>query len=146
MEPNEFTEQEARWWHLPDNRRTQDFWEFEREWYTDIIEPLELLMDGKVTSFDPMVSLQYEAEEGERKPTHQMPVSICRKVLQIPGKVKEDLGQQIQEEIDRIEADEVYQLPTATTFENAPRALIQADMESRVRALQWVLHIMHNKQ
>jgi len=47
--------------------------------------------------------------------------------------------QQIEGEIAIIEADERYNYPPANIQINAPLALIQTVMESRVQALKWVL-------
>lgn len=49
--------------------------------------------------------------------------------------------QEIRDRLAKIDADERYHYPAATTFENAPLALIQTELESQAEALAWVLGI-----
>lgn len=46
---------------------------------------------------------------------------------------------QIKAEIKKLESDDRYKAPTATIQINAPLALIQLELESKVQALKWVL-------
>lgn len=46
---------------------------------------------------------------------------------------------EIEKELARLKADERLSYPSANVFINAPLALIQQDLESRVAILQWVL-------
>lgn len=46
----------------------------------------------------------------------------------------------IKKMLKRLEADERLKYPTATIVENAPLALIQLEMESKIGVLKWVLH------
>lgn len=48
---------------------------------------------------------------------------------------------EIRSRIEKINADERYHAPAATIEVNAPLALIQAIMETEIRALAWVLGI-----
>jgi len=48
--------------------------------------------------------------------------------------------QEIKEKIAEIEADELYSYPMATVSENAALALVQLEMETKVRILNWVLN------
>jgi len=47
---------------------------------------------------------------------------------------------QIKDEIKRIEEDDRYKAAPASIQINAPLALIQTDMESRVKTLNWVMN------
>ena len=46
---------------------------------------------------------------------------------------------QIRKKIEEIEADERHKAPPALVDINAPLALIQVDLEAKIRALKWVL-------
>jgi len=46
---------------------------------------------------------------------------------------------EILDKIKELESDERLSYPTATIIENAPLALIQLEMESKITALKWVL-------
>ncbi len=48
--------------------------------------------------------------------------------------------EQIEEEIKKIESDERLSYPTATIDINAPLALIQLEMETKLKVLKWVLY------
>jgi len=45
----------------------------------------------------------------------------------------------IQEQIDVMKADERLGYPTATIVENAPLALIQLSLQTKINALRWAL-------
>jgi len=47
--------------------------------------------------------------------------------------------EEIEAELDRIQSDERLNCPVATIFENAPLALIQLELETKVAVLKWVL-------
>ena len=48
--------------------------------------------------------------------------------------------EEIRLKIQMLEEDERLSYPPATTFENAPLALIQLEMETYIHALKWVLN------
>jgi len=47
--------------------------------------------------------------------------------------------EEIQKQIDVMEADERLSYPTATIVENAPLALIQLSLQTKINALRWTL-------
>jgi hypothetical protein len=49
--------------------------------------------------------------------------------------------QEIKDKLAELQSDERLGYPIATVFENAPLALIQADLEAKIAALKWVLGI-----
>ena len=57
-------------------------------------------------------------------------------------KVNVEVVNSIKEEIDCIESDSRYKAAPATVQINAPLALIQVDLESRVAALKWALALV----
>ena len=48
--------------------------------------------------------------------------------------------EEIRAEIERLEEDERYQQKPALVEINAPLALIQVEIESRIRTLKWVIN------
>ena len=67
------------------------------------------------------------------------------KTRKAAGKASLDpLVGEIRAEIARIESDERYSYPPAQVQINAPLALIQVNMKSRVWALRWVLDRIAN--
>lgn len=49
--------------------------------------------------------------------------------------------QEIQKQIDEILSDERLSYKTASLFANAPLALIQLSLETKLHTLQWVLGV-----
>jgi hypothetical protein len=47
--------------------------------------------------------------------------------------------QEIEKKLAELEADERLSYPPATVYVNAPLALVQTELESKVAALKWVL-------
>jgi hypothetical protein len=46
---------------------------------------------------------------------------------------------EIEAKLEELKNDDSFKSPTATLFENAPLALIQLELETKVRVLEWVL-------
>lgn len=47
--------------------------------------------------------------------------------------------QEIEAELKRVKKDERLKYKTAPVFENAPLALVQLELETRIEVLEWVL-------
>ncbi len=62
------------------------------------------------------------------------PVDMIQKVEEIKESVKSMIG--------KIEADERFHYPAADVFSNAPLALVQQDLESRMAALKQVMELL----
>jgi hypothetical protein len=55
---------------------------------------------------------------------------------------REEIIETIKAEMSAIDADERFHYKKATVFENAPLALIQLEMETRMRTLKKVLALL----
>jgi hypothetical protein len=47
--------------------------------------------------------------------------------------------EEVQKKLEELQADERVNYPPADVFSNAPLALIQTELDSMIKALEWVL-------